>query len=577
MLRPATPQLTGLRTVAELTGARLVSPQVTAWQEVRVSGIEQRSNAVRAGDLFAGLAGAKAHGARFAHDAVARGAVAVFTDPAGAELIGEIAVPVLVHDAPRAVLGELSSALYGDPSRKLRIVGITGTSGKTTTSYLVEAGLAAAGLRTALIGTIETRIGGVRVPSALTTPEAPQLHAMFALMVEQGVDAVVMEVSSHALALGRVDGVRFAVGAFTNLSQDHLDFHSDFEDYFAAKRRLFIPDGPDSAATPRPSVAARTSVICVDDQWGRRLADEIADGLATRPRHSGVLLAGIHTAAVDPGQQHAGMTSGGDATTAAGGADGDAQARIVTVATRAGAQADWTVTASSEGPAGTQEFTAAGPDGNVDVRLRLPGAYNIANGLLAVAVCAAAGVDETSAAAALGAVDVPGRMQRVDQGQDFLAVVDYAHKPAAIESVVATLRALLTEKGEGRLAVVVGAGGDRDAGKRPLMGAAAARGADLLIITDDNPRSEDPASIRAAVRSGAVELPEGERGEVREVGDRAAAIDTAVDWARPGDVVLVAGKGHETGQEISGVKYPFDDREVLVAALSRKTRDLTHS
>lgn len=541
VLRPATPPATGLRAVAELTGARLVSPQVTDPEGVRITGIEQRSNAVRAGDLFAGLAGAKAHGARFAHDAVARGAVAVLTDPAGAELIGEIAVPVLVHDAPRAILGELSSALYGDPSRKLRIVGITGTSGKTTTSYLVEAGLAAAGLRTALIGTIETRIGGVRVPSALTTPEAPQLHAMFALMVEQGVDAVVMEVSSHALALGRVDGVSFTVGAFTNLSQDHLDFHSDFEDYFAAKRRLFIPDGPASAASPRPSVAARTSVVCVDDQWGRRLAGEIGD----------------------------------DLTPAAAGAD--LPRGLVTVATSVGAQADWTVISSAEGLGGTQEFTAAGPDGTVDVRLRLPGAYNIANGLLAVAVCAAAGVDETSAAAALGAVDVPGRMQRVDQGQDFLAVVDYAHKPAAIESVVATLRALLTEKGEGRLAVVVGAGGDRDAGKRPLMGAAAARGADLLIITDDNPRSEDPASIRAAVRSGAVELPDGERGEVREVGDRAAAIETAVDWARPGDVVLVAGKGHETGQEISGVKYPFDDREVLVAALSRKTRDLTHS
>lgn len=251
VLRPAAPAATSLRKVEELTGARSAgSPEGS--ENVQVTGIEQRSNAVRAGDLFAGLAGSHAHGARFAHDAVERGAVAILTDPAGAELIGEIAVPVLVHDAPRAILGELSSALYGDPSRKLRIVGITGTSGKTTTSYLVEAGLAAAGLTTALIGTIETRIGGVRVPSALTTPEAPQLHAMFALMVEQGVDAVVMEVSSHALALGRVDGVHFTVGAFTNLSQDHLDFHSDFEDYYAAKRRLFIPDGPDSAASARP-------------------------------------------------------------------------------------------------------------------------------------------------------------------------------------------------------------------------------------------------------------------------------------------------------------------------------------
>ncbi|MFC9999888.1 Mur ligase family protein [Nocardia sp. NPDC127526] len=581
VLRPAAPPATALREVATRTGARPVQASIPeaalddVLADVQLTGIEQRSNAVQQGDLFAGLAGAKAHGARFARDAVARGAVAIFTDPAGAELIGDIEVPVLVHDAPRSVLGELSSALYGDPSRKLRIVGITGTSGKTTTSYLVEAGLAAAGLRTALIGTIETRIGGVRVPSALTTPEAPQLHAMFALMVEQGVQAVVMEVSSHALALGRVDGVTFAVGAFTNLSQDHLDFHSDFEDYFEAKRRLFIPDGPDTAATPRPAVAARASVICVDDEWGQRLAGEIADNLDSLDDPN-------NTAGVDPGQKRAGMT--GEAAGMAGEPAGEAaeaagavRSGLVTIATRPGAQADWTASAAHAAVGGIQEFTAAGPLGAVDVRLRLPGAYNIANGLLAVAVCAAAGVDAATAAAALAEVDVPGRMQRVDEGQDFLAVVDYAHKPAAIESVVATLRALLAEQGEGRLAVVVGAGGDRDAGKRPLMGAAGARGADLLIITDDNPRGEDPAAIRAAVRAGADQVPPGERGEVREVGDRAAAIEAAVDWARPGDVVLVAGKGHETGQEIAGVKHRFDDREVLAAALSRKTRDLTHS
>ncbi|MCU1640655.1 MAG: UDP-N-acetylmuramoyl-L-alanyl-D-glutamate--2,6-diaminopimelate ligase [Nocardia sp.] len=524
VLRPAAPPVTTLRTVAELTGVQLGSSE----SQVQITGIEQRSNAVLPGDLFAGLAGTHAHGARFARDAVERGAVAIFTDPAGAELIGAIEVPVLVHDAPRSVLGELSSALYGDPSRTLRIIGITGTSGKTTTAYLVEAGLAAAGFRTALLGTIETRIGGVRVPSALTTPEAPQLHAMFAVMVEQGVQAVVMEVSSHALALGRVDGVRFAVGAFTNLSQDHLDFHADFEDYYAAKRRLFVPD--DSAVVP-----AAKAVLCIDDEWGTRLAGDVSV---------------------------AAMANG--------------QPEIVTVTTRPGVGADWIAGAVTPGAA-AQQFEASGPGVNLDVRLRLPGAYNIANGLLALAVCAAAGADVATAASALGEVDVPGRMQRVERGQDFLAVVDYAHKPAAIESVVATLRALLAEQERGRLAVVVGAGGDRDAGKRPLMGAAGARGADLLIITDDNPRSEDPAAIRAAVRAGADEVPPGERGEVREVGDRADAITAAVDWASPGDVVLIAGKGHETGQEISGVKYPFDDREVLAAALSRRTRDLTHS
>ncbi|MFB8280665.1 UDP-N-acetylmuramoyl-L-alanyl-D-glutamate--2,6-diaminopimelate ligase [Nocardia colli] len=507
-LRPADPPATALTTVLASTGAEAIGP---ALAEIQVTGIEQRSQAVRPGDLFTALPGAQAHGARFARDAVERGAVAVFTDAAGAELAGELNVPVLVKENPRAALGELSALIYGNPCERLRIVGITGTSGKTTTSYLVEAGLAAAGLSTALIGTIETRIGGRRVPSALTTPEAPQLHAMFALMVEQGVDAVVMEVSSHALALGRVDGVRFAVGGFTNLSQDHLDFHADFEDYFAAKRRLFEPTSP---------IAARTAVICVDDQWGRRLAD---------------------------------------------GLDGP-----ITVSTTG--TGDWALDGAITAHGGEQDFTAAGPDGNIAVRLRLPGRYNVANGLLAIAVCAAAGVEASIAAPALATVDVPGRMQRVERGQNFLAIVDYAHKPAALESVIATLRGHLaadTPESPGRLAVVVGAGGDRDAGKRPLMGAVAARGADLVIITDDNPRSEDPADIRAALRAGA--LAETERGEVRELGDRAEAIAAAVNWAQPGDVVLVAGKGHEAGQEIRGVKHPFDDRDVLAAALDKRS------
>ncbi|MFD6218875.1 Mur ligase family protein, partial [Nocardia salmonicida] len=345
-LRPTTPLSTSLQAVADLTGATTATP---ASAEVSVTGIEQRSNAVRAGDLFAALPGANSHGARFAADAIANGAVAVFTDAAGAELIGDVAVPVLVREQPRAVLGELSAEIYGHPSDRLRIVGITGTSGKTTTSYLVEAGLVAAGLSTGLIGTIETRIGGQRVPSALTTPEAPQLHAMFAAMVEQGVDAVVMEVSSHALALGRVDGVRFAVGAFTNLSQDHLDFHKDFEDYFAAKRRLFDADSP---------IAARTTVICVDDEWGTRLAGDL----------------------VEP----------------------------VTVSTTG--VATWQVIGDIKTTGGEQEFTAAGPDGELTVRLRLPGRYNVANALLAVATCAAAGVDPAVAAPALAVVDVPGRM-----------------------------------------------------------------------------------------------------------------------------------------------------------------------
>lgn len=553
-LRPVHPPSTPLHVLLEATGAEIAGGGAP---DAVVTGIEQRSNAVRPGDLFAALPGAKAHGARFAADAVAGGAVAVLTDPEGAATAGELGVPVLVREQPRAVLGELSALIYGHPSERLRIVGITGTSGKTTTSYLVEAGLAASGWSTGLIGTIETRIGGRRVPSALTTPEAPQLHAMFAAMVEQGVTAVVMEVSSHALALGRVDGVRFDVGAFTNLSQDHLDFHADFEDYFAAKRRLFEPGSP---------VAARTAVVCVDQEWGRRLAAALPAPITVRtepvpadPAEAGPAVAG--RAPAGPG--------GAGPDSAAGAGDPGAGAAV---GRSGGGAADWTVAGDVVAtPGGEQEFVALGPDGPVPVRLRLPGRYNVANGLLAVAVCAAAGAEPARAAAALAAVDVPGRMQRVERGQDFLAVVDYAHKPAALESVLATLRGQLAATGShGRVAVVVGAGGDRDAGKRPLMGEAAARGADLLVVTDDNPRSEDPAAIRAALREGALAVPAEARGEVREIGDRAAAVTAAVAWARAGDVVLVAGKGHETGQEIAGVKHPFDDREVLAAALDTR-------
>ncbi|MEV0358036.1 UDP-N-acetylmuramoyl-L-alanyl-D-glutamate--2,6-diaminopimelate ligase [Nocardia sp. NPDC050697] len=557
-LRPVQPPSTPLHVLLEATGAHATAPV----DGVTVTGIEQRSNAVRAGDLFAALPGARAHGARFAADAVGRGAVAIFTDPAGAAELVELGVPVLVRDEPRAVLGELSALIYGHPSERLRIVGITGTSGKTTTSYLVEAGLAAAGLATGLIGTIETRIGGRRVPSALTTPEAPQLHAMFAAMVEQGVDAVVMEVSSHALALGRVDGVRFDVGAFTNLSQDHLDFHADFEDYFAAKRRLFEPGSP---------VAARTAVVCVDQEWGRRLAAGLPAPITVRTEPAVAEPDAADDAqAAEPAAEPAAPTAPAVPAAPAGSAAADSAATIAArpAENLAAVAADWTVAGDVTTTAGgEQEFTAQGPEGRIAVRLRLPGRYNVANGLLAVAVCAAAGVDAARAAAALASVDVPGRMQRVERGQDFLAVVDYAHKPAAVESVLATLRAQTA----GRVAVVVGAGGDRDAGKRPLMGAAAARGADLTVITDDNPRSEDPATIRAALRAGALAVPAAERGEVLELGDRAAAIAAAVRWARAGDVVLIAGKGHETGQEIAGVKHPFDDREVLAAALTAAT------
>ncbi|MBS9371686.1 UDP-N-acetylmuramoyl-L-alanyl-D-glutamate--2,6-diaminopimelate ligase [Rhodococcus sp. B50] len=521
--------MTQIAVLADAIGARveIVNPEAgedTA-RTVAVTGIDLRAQGIRPGDVFAALPGAKTHGASFAGTALERGAVAVLTDEAGRDLVAESTsepVAVLVHPEPRAALGAASATVYGHPSRNMQVIGITGTSGKTTTSYLVEAGLVSAGRVVGLVGTVETRIEGIRLPSTLTTPEAPQLHALFAVMRERGVDTVVMEVSSHALALGRVDATEFAVGGFTNLSQDHLDFHKDLDDYFGAKARLFAEDS---------QVRARRAVVCTDDEWGRRMAE-----LARAGRDDATTVRTVATGARGVG--------------GAGGAGG----------------ADWTVTDEVPDETGVQQFTLVGPDGTRHrATVGLPGRYNVTNAALAVAICAEVGVDIAAAIRGIGDVAVPGRVERVDRGQDFLAVVDYAHKPAALEAVIGTLRAAT----EGRIAVVVGAGGDRDRTKRPIMGEVAARAADLVIVTDDNPRTENPAAIRAAVLDGAHSVPAGDRGEILEIGDRAAAIDAAVAWARPGDVVLVAGKGHETGQEIEGVKHPFDDREVLGAALDK--------
>lgn len=508
--RPARVEPVALPDLAELAGATLVGPS-----DVTVTGATLRAQHVRSGDLFAALPGARAHGADFAAAAIASGAVAVLTDPAGARRPALAGVPLLVHDDPRAVLGVLASRVYGDPSGKLAVLGVTGTSGKTTTTTMVAAGLAAAGVKAGLIGTTGTRIDGDRVPSALTTPEAPDLQALLAVMVERGVTHVAMEVSSHALTLGRVAGTRFAVGAFTNLSQDHLDFHPDMEDYFAAKAKLF--DG-----------RSRTEIVCADTEWGRRLI-----------RPGTIAVSTLHTS---PGRR------------------------------------GWAAVDVSADVDGSQSFTALGPDRlRVDVTLRMPGTFNVANALLAVAILHEVGVEPAAIAAGLVSVDVPGRMERVDVGQDFTAVVDYSHKPEAVALALDAVRAQLARSGHGgRVLTVLGCGGDRDAGKRPLMGEAAARRSALFVVTDDNPRTEDPAAIRAAMLAGALAVPEGQRGEVVEIGDRRAAIEHVVAAAAPGDVVVVAGKGHETGQEINGVVHPFSDRDELgaaIRALARTSQD----
>lgn len=498
-LRPSHPAGQALGRLAEAVHA--VPAEGATVPDVRVTGVTLRGQDAQPGDLFAALPGTSSHGGRYVGDAVARGAVAVLTDAAGiAEMGPKVDVPVLIHPAPRSVLGELAASVYGHPSDKLRVIGVTGTSGKTTTTYLVEAGLRSAERVAGLIGTVGVRIDGREVPSALTTPEAPELQALLAVMVERGVDTVVMEVSSHALTLGRVDAVTFAVGGFTNLSRDHLDFHATMEDYFDAKARLFDPQSPTHASL---------SVICIDDEAGRAMV-----GIAQGPVSVSV----------------------------------------------SGRDADWRAESIRPVELGAQEFVAVDPAGvHHGLQIGLPGRYNVANCLLAVALLDAVGVSPEQGAPGLRSATVPGRLEPVDRGQDFLALVDYAHKPGALRAVLETLR----EQRAGRLAVVFGAGGNRDSGKREPMGRVAAELADLVVVTDDNPRDEDPAAIRAAIMSGATAGP----AQVVEIGDRRAAIDHAVAWARRGDMVLVAGKGHETGQTSHGHTRPFDDRQELAAAL----------
>ncbi|HZZ46842.1 MAG TPA: UDP-N-acetylmuramoyl-L-alanyl-D-glutamate--2,6-diaminopimelate ligase [Pseudonocardia sp.] len=492
--------------IAELVAMIGGSPSSVA-PDARVGGVTLRSQDVRAGDLFAALPGTKAHGADFAERALASGAGAILTDAVGAArpVIASAEVPVLVAEDPRAVLGALSARVYGDPTARLAVLGVTGTSGKTTVSFFVDAGLRAAGLTTGLLGTVRTMIAGRRWDAALTTPEAPDLQALFAIMLERGVSHAVMEVSSHALSLHRVDGTRFAVGAFTNLSRDHLDFHPTMGDYFAAKARLF--DG-----------RAINEVINIDDEWA-------------------------------PGLRHD---------------------RTVTVSATGASGAGWHAESIVPAAGGGQRFVAVDPSGlRTSVEMPLPGAYNVANALLAIACLDQVGVPASIAATGLADVSVPGRLERVDAGQPHLALVDYAHKPGAVAALLGTLRESVPEGG--RLLVVLGCGGDRDTAKRPLMGAEAARRAELLIITDDNPRSEDPAAIRAAMRAGALTAPP--LGEVLEIGDRAEAIEAAVARATERDVLVIAGKGHETGQEIRGTRRPFSDVDALRSALVARWGD----
>jgi UDP-N-acetylmuramoyl-L-alanyl-D-glutamate--2,6-diaminopimelate ligase len=461
--------------------------------EVDVVALAFDNRAVQPGTLFFCVPGFTRDGHDFAGDAVARGAAAlVVARPLG------LGVPEVVVDDVRAAMARAAARLHGDPTATLQVVGITGTSGKTTTTYLVRHLLEAEGISCGQLGSVSAVIGGEPRAAVRTTPEAIDLQATFREMLDAGDRACGMEVSSHALELHRVDGVHFAVAAFTNLSQDHLDFHPDMESYFAAKRRLF------------EEFDVGRAIVVIDDEWGRRLAESLPSAATVSLERP----------------------------------------------------ADWNAFNHCSGLGGNA-FTVRSPAGEASVELPLRGRFNAANALVAMAAGHALGLELGGMAEALRSVPpVPGRVQAVEEGQGFALLVDYAHKPGALEKVLLSAREVAT----GRVIAVFGAGGDRDRAKRPVMGEIAARLADVVIVTSDNPRSEDPEAILDEIFAG---IPAGAFHVERQV-DRRAAIARAIEEARPGDVVIIAGKGHERGQEFAGGrKEPFDDVEVAREVLRR--------
>ena len=465
--------------------------------DVRITGLAFDNRMVEPGTLFFCVPGFTRDGHEFGPDAVARGAAALVVQRPLGTGVPEVMVPDV-----RSAMAVAAARFFGDPTAELDVVGITGTNGKTTTAFLVRALLEAAGRPCGLLGTVKSVIGGAEHPVVRTTPEAIDLQRTFRAMLGAGDRACAMEISSHALELRRADGIRLAAAVFTNLTQDHLDFHPDMEAYFQSKRLLFAS----------PLAGAR--VANVDDYSGRRLAAEFP---------------GTVTFALD-------------------------------------AQADYRAEDLRTSFTGS-EFTALTPDGEFRVRLGLPGRFNVLNALGAWAACRALGVaPETLAGALAEAGRVPGRFEPVDDGQPFAVLVDYSHTPDSLDNALRAARELAAN----RVIAVFGAGGDRDRGKRPLMGAIAAREADVAIVTSDNPRSEDPEAIIAEVLAG-IDDP----GAVEVDADRRAAIRRAVELAEPGDVVVIAGKGHEQGQEFAGGrKEPFDDvseaREALRAVRARR-------
>lgn len=463
-----------------------------------VSGLTSDSRSVQAGYLFLAIPGERNHGAEFVQMAESKGAIAVITDEDGALIVESLSIklPIFKIDKPRESMGNLASWFYREPSSQLFLAGITGTNGKTTTTYLLEQIWSSANRKTGLIGTVGIKIGDEKFPATHTTPESDQLQSLLAKMVSTGVTQVAMEVSSHALSQGRVSGTHFAAVGFTNLSQDHLDFHGDMESYYLAKRSLFKKEFADKA------------FVVVDSEYGKRLYGD-----------------------VEIAKESLSVTG----------------------------KADWYYESIEESPSGFK-VVISGPKGFLaSGNIRLIGQHNLENLLLAVAIASVSGLDADVISHALPSLTgAPGRLERVAEESPYVLLVDYAHTPDAVNRTLGSVRKLTQKK----VIAVLGCGGDRDRSKRPLMGAALNSGSDIPIFTSDNPRSEDPSTIVREMVDGLHLNPGAE-----VIIDRKAAIRRAIEIAEPGDLVIVLGKGHETGQEIHGVKHPFSDQEELRSAL----------
>lgn len=471
---------------------------------IDITSVTMDTRRLEFGALFCCVPGASRDGHDFATEAVEAGAVALLV-----ERQLEIEVPQIVVPSVRAAMGPIADAFYERPSRDLAVFGVTGTNGKTTTTYLLRAMLAAANRRTGLIGTTGLVVGGEQRETSFTTPEALDLHEALRDMVDAGDDSAAIEVSSHALDQGRIGGVRFAAVGFTNLTRDHLDYHKSFEAYYQAKRQLFVEPGPEGQHWP--------AAINCDDEWGSRLFDELVHA-----EREGVPVWGWTLREMN----------------------------------RASVSASYALT-----PDGAS-IKVESPVGDFALKSRLRGRFNVENVLTAATLALLGGLTPDDVQAGLDSIaGVPGRFEPVEMGQPFTVLVDYAHTPDSLDQVLTSARQICDE----RLFVVFGCGGDRDKSKRPIMGSMAARGADVAIVTSDNPRSEDPESIlkeiRRGMRSGA---------EVVELVDRREAIEYAIREAAAGDVVVIAGKGHEQGQTFVDGTVPFDDvtvaREALEAA-----------